>query len=222
MKARLQALAARVNARALRERVLLLGTAIVLIGVVADVVFLAPLRDALDQTASQRDEVAASLGESRDQLATLRDRLDEDPNTEIRQRIEDLERRLRGIDSRLSTRRERLIGASDMVAVLRGLIERDKGVELVTIESEPSQVVEEFAVGDSEKSDAVPARVYRHGVHVVLEGRFGDAVGYLRAVEDLRWRFFWDQLDIEVIDYPTTRIRVRVHTLSLDEDWIGV
>jgi MSHA biogenesis protein MshJ len=222
MVERLKNLAARINARALRERVLLLVTAVVVVVALADGLFLARLRDALDRTAAQREEVAASLAASRKEVTSLRDKLAEDPDAEIRQRIDRLRQRVRGVESNLESKRQKLIGASEMVGVLRDLVASDQGLELVSVESQPTEVVEEFAVGDAGQNDSSPARVYSHGVQLVLKGRFHDALGYLRTVEALRWRFFWDQLDIEVIDYPKTRIRLRLHTLSLDEEWIGV
>jgi len=223
MREHLKGYADRFNARALRERVLILVTAILVIAIVANVLLFAPLSSELERTASRQDEVAASLDQSRNQVRDLRAELAEDPDADIRQRIDRLRQRLEGVESSLSSKRQRLIGASEMVAVLRDLVERDSALELETVESEPARVVEEFAMDNSgQNSDSVPARVYSHGIRMVLKGRFGDAMEYLRDVEGLRWRFFWDELDIEVTDYPETRIRLRLHTLSLDEDWIGV
>ena len=43
-----------------------------------------------------------------------------------------------------------------------------------------------------------------------------------QALEALPWRFFWDSVSYEVEDYPRSLVRLRLHTLSLSEDWIGV
>ena len=45
---------------------------------------------------------------------------------------------------------------------------------------------------------------------------------YLQALEALPWRFFWDSVDYQVIAYPQSTVRLKLHTLSLSEDWIGV
>ncbi len=47
-------------------------------------------------------------------------------------------------------------------------------------------------------------------------------LAYVRALESLESDFFWEALEIETITYPRNRIRLRVYTLSLSEDWIGV
>jgi MSHA biogenesis protein MshJ len=41
-------------------------------------------------------------------------------------------------------------------------------------------------------------------------------------LEGLPWRIFWDSVSYEVLDYPKSIVRLKLHTLSLSEDWIGV
>jgi MSHA biogenesis protein MshJ len=45
---------------------------------------------------------------------------------------------------------------------------------------------------------------------------------YLQALEKLPWRFFWDSVSYQVMEYPDSVVRLELHTLSLSEDWIGV
>jgi len=44
----------------------------------------------------------------------------------------------------------------------------------------------------------------------------------MRELESLEWRFFWDNLEYEVIEYPRGLITFTLYTISLDKDWIGV
>jgi MSHA biogenesis protein MshJ len=48
-----------------------------------------------------------------------------------------------------------------------------------------------------------------------LEGSYLATLRYLRALEALPWEFFWDGLHFEVIEYPTARVRLDIHTLGL-------
>ncbi len=35
-----------------------------------------------------------------------------------------------------------------------------------------------------------------------------------------KW-FYWQIMELEVLEYPKNRFRLEVSTLSLDEEWIG-
>lgn len=220
MRERLTQITAWIDGRALRERVLILVTGAVMIVAVADLAVFGGMRAAMERLSEQETGIRKSIAESSDQVGVLRDKLEQDPNADVRERIETLKDRMARVEGRLADQRRELIEPAEMVALLRGLVTEDEALELVSVRSHSPEVLERFAAEGS--SDAVPGQVYRHGVSLVLTGRFPDAVGYLRAVEDLPWRLFWDGMDIEVTEYPRTRIRLRLHTLSLDEDWIGV
>ena len=66
------------------------------------------------------------------------------------------------------------------------------------------------------------ARLHSHGFALEFSGGYLATLNYLQALERLPWRFFWDSVSYEVEDYPRSLVRLRLHTLSLSEDWIGV
>lgn len=218
MRARLRQLAERIDALALRQRVLLLIVAVAVLVALADVLVFRGLREGLSRTDREQTRVMADIGEARAEIDRLEDELARNPGAELRERVAELQASLKAVDAELRAETLELISPSQMVAVLRALIEGNEGLELIAVRSEAAQRLD---VGGANEDVDRPA-VYRHGVSLELRGPYREAVRYLRAVEGLGWRLFWDELDIEVVDYPTTRIRLRVHTLSLDEEWIGV
>ena len=66
------------------------------------------------------------------------------------------------------------------------------------------------------------AQLYRHGMTVIFEGGYLAALSYLSALENASWKLFWDAVEVEVKDYPVTRVSITVFSLSTDEAWIGV
>jgi len=72
------------------------------------------------------------------------------------------------------------------------------------------------------KAKAGHSSIYKHGMRVEFEGNFNGTVAYLQALESMPWRFYWDNVEYEVLQFPLARVVITVHTLSLDEDWIGV
>lgn len=66
------------------------------------------------------------------------------------------------------------------------------------------------------------ADIFRHGIEIEFYGDFNSTVSYLKAVEALPWRFYWDEVNYTVEEYPQALVKVVIYTLSLDRGWIDV
>jgi MSHA biogenesis protein MshJ len=55
-----------------------------------------------------------------------------------------------------------------------------------------------------------------------VEGGYLDVLNYLQKVEALPWRFYWQVLELKAAEYPLNRVRIRLNTLSMDKEWLGV
>jgi len=64
--------------------------------------------------------------------------------------------------------------------------------------------------------------IYKHGMRIVFEGDYFKTLKYLQALETMPWRLYWDNVEYHVTEYPKASVAITVHTLSLDEGWIGV
>ena len=73
-----------------------------------------------------------------------------------------------------------------------------------------------------ETDKATPLGIYTHALNMELEGSYLQLLDYLQRLEQMEQRVFWDILTIDTKEFPTTKIRLQIHTLSLTEDWIGV
>jgi MSHA biogenesis protein MshJ len=62
-----------------------------------------------------------------------------------------------------------------------------------------------------------PAReaLYVHTLKLTFTGRYGATLAYLKRLEHLPWRLYWDRLSLRMRRYPIARIRLTVHTLGL-------
>jgi MSHA biogenesis protein MshJ len=63
---------------------------------------------------------------------------------------------------------------------------------------------------------------YVHSLELVVEGSYMDVMRYLQSVEALPWRFYWQVLELKTAEYPVNRVRVRLNTISMDKEWLGV
>lgn len=211
-----QKLADRLDGLSLRERALVFAAALaVLFGIWFNFV-LAPLEargEAMDRRAEALRQQLEQLNE-RSRLVA--ERLAQDPNRALEQERSRLQSRLAGIDADLRERTGAYVGPDQMARLLQSLLADRRGLHLLALENTGPKRVK--LAGDAE---AAMVPIFRHGVVLEFEGRFGEVVDYLNAVKELPWRFLWKRLEYEVSEYPTARVRLELETLSAEEDWIG-
>jgi MSHA biogenesis protein MshJ len=225
MAAALSRIVERIDAMAERERLLLAATVAVLLVVLAFVGYIEPTmkqraqdQDALEQTRTQ-------LAEAQTQIQALQTRLAQDPDALARARHQALETELAEVDATLAREMGQVITPEQMARLLQDLLESNKRLTLTRITSEPATPLTTLMGPEGEVPDAEDAKIpalYRHGLRIEFSGDYLSALDYLRTLEELPWRLFWDRIDLQTEDYPTTSIRLRVYTLSLSEGWIGV
>lgn len=211
-----QRLADRLDALSLRERALVFVAALaVLFGIWFNFV-VAPL-ETRGAVMDRRGEVLRQQLEQLNERSRLvAERLAQDPNRALKSELARLESSLRDIDADLRKRTGAYVGPDQMARLLQNLLSDRRGLNLTALENTGPRRVQ--LDGEAEAS-MVP--IYRHGVVLEFEGRFGEVVEYLNAVKDLPWRFLWKRLEYEVTEYPAARVRLELETLSAEEDWIG-
>jgi MSHA biogenesis protein MshJ len=62
--------------------------------------------------------------------------------------------------------------------------------------------------------------LYRHGVEVAVRGNYLDLVNYMSALESMPTQLFWGKAQLEVEEYPSSRLTLTLYTLSLDPKWM--
>ena len=75
---------------------------------------------------------------------------------------------------------------------------------------------------DAARPNEARTQVWKRGVELQLRGDYGALLAYLRAVEQLPWQLNWDLLSVHSERHLEAEFILRLHTLSLEEDWIGV
>jgi MSHA biogenesis protein MshJ len=211
---------ARVNARPLRERLLIGSTMLVLLVAAGDWVILQPARDsersytrALEQL---RGEQATRQARFAERLAELQREERQTGETAVRRMREEIARLKASIDRDSLT----TISPTQMVSVLREMFAKDDAVTLTVVENAAPQPIVQIVttVGDTEK---VTPMLFKHPLTVEFTGDYPKIVEFLKRIEALDWQLVWDDFSIVMEDYPTARARVVLHTLSLERGWVG-
>ena len=223
MRDRWQAVLVRFGDLSTRERLLVLAA---LFAVAYQVGNLVVFDRQFEQVESLQAEIAADnnavLATNR-QIAAMLGRVPEDPNQRLRESIEAQRSVVRQIRSALQEAAARLISPRDMARFLEQLLLQERELELLRLNTlEPKPLTEPSSKDPSTIGLGVGGVLHRHAFDIEFSGNYLATLRYLEALEDLPWQFFWDSVDYEVIDYPQSVVRLRLHTLSLSEDWIGV
>ncbi|NNL68240.1 MAG: hypothetical protein HKP30_18470, partial [Myxococcales bacterium] len=179
--------------------------------------------------AEQRLAAARSqLEQIGDRAARVAESSRVDPEARNREERDRLRVQLAQIDEQLAERAGQLITPEQMVRTLREVLAEQQGLRLERFElMAPVSAIadpEEAAAEEAPRADADEARadLYKHAVEIEWVGGYRETLRYLRAVERLGWSLYWERLDYQVIGHPDARVRLRLFTLSEQEDWIGV
>lgn len=207
----------RVAALEVRERVIVL-VALLVVGLFiwGQFVF-APLQDRHKRAANTLNSLKQQQADLGQQLVLLEQRLADDPNRELRTQQANLQKQLVGMRSQIENQLSGLIAPEKMADVLRSMLHEQEQLKLISLKNLP---VEPFHQSEGELKEGETA-LFSHSMELVLDGEYFDVLGYIKRLESLKG-FNWQTLNYEVINYPKARVTLKISTLSLEEDWIGV
>lgn len=203
----------RVDSMSLRERAMVAATVLAVLWAGWDALLMRPLnalevarKDQLSSLAAQ----VSDLNRSIQQAATGRST---DPDTAARQELAALRAEIADLDRRLENLTANLVDPSEMAGLLEALLVETGRLEFVGMTTLPAESV---------SAEGTDSGLYRHGLTLRVRGNYLDALRYLEALEELRWRFFWESVEVVVDRHPTSDIRITVFTLGDREGVLGV
>ncbi len=195
-----------------RERILVVGTGLIVIGTVWYVGLMEPLLKDIKQTRAEI-EATRQRTDSVNQNLEVQALQASSGAIGYREQFTLVKRRLEELKQQLGDYTAELIGPGEMARVLQGVLREQDNLRLIQIRNLPARQMA--------AQDGANTIFYKHGLELEFEGGFFAALEYLEQIEDLPWRIYWQILELEVIEYPRNRIRIEVSTLSPYEEWIG-
>ncbi|MBT8117092.1 MAG: hypothetical protein KJO66_04625 [Gammaproteobacteria bacterium] len=211
MRERLQQLIDRVDAMELRQRIMLLLVCLAVMFYVADTLAIQP-------AIKQQKVLRQAITDWELKLDVLRERsglLPDHPSNTAASPLDDLLSRLSLLNSRLQEQMGGLLAPEQAVEVLKQVLLQEQGLRLIEVNagSRPlngSGLLDEDVLPDT--------GINRYQMQLQLEGSYLATLRYLRALEGLPWKFFWEGMDYEVTEHPTARITIDLYTLGLPGD----
>ncbi len=156
--------------------------------------------------------------------------LNQDPDKATVKQIAQLEAKLAKIDNQLTHLTTDLISPSEMREALLNLLKLEPGVTLLSFElsgAEPlldfsSQPVRFTAQSITPTAEQLGLNLYKHGINIKLSGQYFQLRNYLQQLEQLSWKFFWQDFQFEVKEYPIGEVEITIYSLGFNKEFIGV
>lgn len=145
-----------------------------------------------------------------DELLAWQSKVTQDPNEIMRRDIEKIEKDIALLDAVLNSETANLLDTSEMTKVLTNILRTEKNIQILSVKSVQPEVLI--------KKDE--AQLYKHGISMVVRGRYLDIMNYLSSLETLDKNFYWDSLELNVDKYPYSIVTIEIYTLSVNKDFI--
>lgn len=216
-------LAEKIENISLRERAMLLATLLIGVGFL----WLQFAFDPMDSRQKNSVQLSATsdtrILELGAEQAVLMEKIRQDPNIVLRSQQQQLQKEIEEQRALLEEKLEGLIAPSKMADVLKQVMLATGGLRLIQVKNLP---VEKYSSSSDAEDDPADEEgslpLFLHGFELVIEGGYYDLVDSLLKLEALDEGFQWSLLDYQVEKYPVGRAIIRVQTVSLEEQWIGV
>jgi MSHA biogenesis protein MshJ len=225
IKAQVNKLKQQVDALSMRERLILFGVIAVLSYMGVEHYLWIPLDE--QQAIVQKKLLSTQQETQKFAKLTIdiRKGIDADPDKEDRQTLERINTQIINTDQQIAKAISGLIPPDMMALALEKLLQKQENIHFISMANLPAQPLEIAANSKSEDNSPLEnplAGVFRHNLEIIFEGSYQDVLGYLHELEGLEWRFRWNSIDMTMQEYPIVRVRLLLHTLSLERGLIGV
>ena len=222
MSLSLHQLREKIDARNLRERGLILLCIVAVLFLFWDLIVQSSIDNTQKSLTNKLSEVSSQRQALDQQIAAITLALTSDPNLEQKNRIRQLNNDIAEVEARLTGLARGLIAADDLPRILQEMLAQTSGLVLEQVQTLPVEELSLVARQNAGTAEQVTAGVFKHSVVLRVSGRYFELLEFLQRLETSSWRFYWEQLDYRVSDYPNADVLLRVYTLGTDRGLLGV
>ena len=212
-------LGGRIDALSLRERAMVFAAAAASIVFVVYFFWLNPLfakQTALrNQISQQQNNIAGIDAEITAKVQAYA----VDPDTAGRERLAQVRAETAKMTTKLRAMEKGLIAPERIAPLLETILRANGKLQLASLKTLPVAALGGEAVQDS-KAPKQPELLYRHGVELTVRGNYLDMINYMGALESMPTQLFWGKAQLQVEQYPTSRLTLTLYTLSLERKWL--
>ncbi|WP_300424311.1 type II secretion system protein GspM [Thalassolituus sp.] len=194
-----------------RERKLAVITGHILVAGVYLLFIFGPMWNSSLTERRQANEIETNVLRMQAHLERLRNSPQLDPNEPVRDDIQKISAQKQTIDERIQGLTDTLVAPENMPEIFENMMTQDQRLKLISLKNIAGQNV---AI-DSEFSDV---DLYRHGVEIRMQADYPSLLTYLRRLDSMNWKLYWQTLDYRIDEYPNGELLLEVFTLSTREE----
>lgn len=208
----------------------------VLIGIVSTICILAfmlviePMVIGYQNLDEKYNDAIELRGQIENQLEETLTRKLQDPNVPLREELAGLEKQSQALDEDIGRLTKALVAPKQMVLLLENVLSADKNIKLISLVNLPKEDVifnlekdgdysEDNVENDTNSEVGV---IYKHTFEIEMKATYDSTVKYLKRIDNLQWKVFWQQLDYEIKQYPNGILKMKIYTLSTSKEVLGV
>lgn len=214
----------KIDGRVLRERALLFLCALAVVFLLWSLLVQNGIDARNKALSSQLDSLQSQRQALDTQITAIAMATANSPDSDKKNTIATLAAEVAQLDSDLNNLAQGLVSATELPQILQNVLQQTGELALVQLQTLP---VRELQLSAAESTSVLGeessgAGVFKHEVSLRVSGNYFQVVKFLQSLEKSRWRFYWEQLDYTVADYPQADIELRVYTLSAERGLLGV
>jgi MSHA biogenesis protein MshJ len=213
-----------------RERKIILVTVLSLLSLIVYVLAIEPLVIEYKALAVESNNLHDKNRLIEKQLKLTLEKKYQDPNVQLGKEVERLENKSLALDEDIGRLTKALVAPKQMVQLLENVLKSDKKMKLISFVNLPKEDVELVSDMSPSKintetklnSSTREGLIYKHAFEIEMKSTYDSMVGYLKRIDKLPWKIFWQDLRYEAGTYPYGLLKIKIYTLSTSKEVLGV
>ncbi len=203
---------------ALRERRLIYVASLTLIVWLGALYLLEPLWQSVSSTKQQQKQALQQVAQLQQQVDTLLQVLNTDPNQDISAQINQSQQQRDQLSQQIKQLTGRYVSPEQMLALLRDVLKNNPGVRLQGLRSLAAEPVRLSGSGE----DPTTPLLYLHKTEFTFSGQYAQLQQLLEKLEQLPWQLHWHQLEYKVTEHPQAEMRLELETISEQAEYLRI
>ncbi|MBI5626032.1 MAG: agglutinin biogenesis protein [Nitrosomonadales bacterium] len=220
----------------LRERAMIFAAAAIMVVSLINSMLLDPLLAKQKVLSAQVIQQQEKMKELQAAMQSLLQAKRDDESSPLRMRAAQLKQQMQELDGYLQNRRSRLVEPNKIADLLKQVLSKNGGLQLVALKTLPVSLLIEKPQTDNGAEQPVAAmhateiqkqigaqkQIFKHGVQISVRGGYLELLRYVTALERMPAQMIWGEVSLNVEQYPYSVLTLTLYTLSLDKTWLSV
>ena len=212
-----------------REKIMMIATIVVVMFVGVQALYVDPLEAEIKTLWEEETVLIDELSTLKITLVEKQLQAETDIDEPTRLAINDLESELANLSTQLDDKIADLIEPRVMKKVLLEILDAQSKLRLTELKNVPVKSIEDILKERNETnvvedilSEDDGALLFRHGLEFSFTGSFVALVEFMKKMEALNWNFYWSEMQFKTVVYPHSEIKMKIFTLSNEEEVIAI